>query len=321
MNRVSPTFPVKASPATYDSLGLGYALFAYSFWGLVPIFFKQLAFVNAPTIIAHRIIWSVFFLALLLLYKNGWQIFRQFTVLGKNLWWLALNSLLIAANWLIFVWAINQGRILETSLGYFITPLISILLGVLFLGERLRGFEKIALLLAAAGSGYLAVGLGYLPWVSLSLALLFGFYGLVKKRLNSGALHGLFLETGFLLLPALGFLLWYQGAETTGFFSRVIDQQLLLVSSGLATCVPLLAFAGAARRLPLSMIGFLQYLAPSLSLLVAVFVYDESFSKTHMIVFSLIWSGLAIYSIGNFLRTSTPTEQRTQQTADQTTTQ
>jgi len=296
-------------PVAQDRLGLGYALFAYSFWGLVPIFFKQLAFADAPTIVAHRVIWSVFFLTLLLLYKDGWRIFRQFTALGNNLWWLALNSLLIAANWLIFVWAVNQGRILETSLGYFITPLISIILGVLFLGERLRGFEKIAIALAAAGTSYLAIAVGYLPWISLTLALLFGFYGLIKKRLKTGALQGLFLETGFLFIPALGFLLLFQGTDSVPFLHLTMGQQLLLTSSGLATCVPLLAFAGAARRLPLSMIGFLQYLAPSLSMLVAVFVYSEVFTKTHMIVFSLIWSGLVIYSIGNFVRRLPATEQ------------
>ncbi len=309
MNPPPTPLPSVASPGRHHNLGLGYALLAYSFWGLVPIFFKQLAFADAPTIIAHRIIWSVVVLTLLLLYKEGWQIVRQFASLGTNLWWLVLNSLLIAANWLIFVWAVNQGRILETSLGYFITPLISILLGVIFLGERLRGFEKIAIGLAAAGTAYLAFGLGRLPWISLTLALLFGFYGLVKKRLHTGALHGLFLETGFLLAPALVYLLLQQGPGDENFFGRAMDQQLLLASCGLITCIPLLAFAGAARRLPLSMIGFLQYLAPSLSMLVAVFVYSEAFTRTHAIVFSLIWSGLLIYSTGNVLRASPTTQQ------------
>ncbi|HED12869.1 MAG TPA: EamA family transporter RarD [Gammaproteobacteria bacterium] len=319
MNPSPTTLPFVASQTTHNNLGLGYALFAYSFWGLVPIFFKQLAFADAPTIIAHRIIWSVFFLTLVLLFKNGWSVFRQFAALGKNLWWLALNSLLIASNWLIFVWAVNQGRILETSLGYFITPLISIILGVLFLGERLRGFERIAIALAATGTAYLAVGLGHLPWISLALALLFGFYGLVKKRLNTGALHGLFLETGFLLTPALGFLLLYPQAGNEYFFDLTIDRQLLLASSGLATCIPLLAFAGAARRLPLSMLGFMQYLAPTLSMLVAVFIYDEPFTQTHLIVFSLIWAGLVIYSTGNFLRASAASKQRAQLSIEQTT--
>ncbi len=279
-------------------VGLAYGLLAYLVWGMGPVIFKQLEFADPFTITAHRAIWSLVILMALLLQRDGWRSFGRLFSNGRQLCWLALSSFLIGLNWLVFVWAVNNARILETSLGYFITPLVSIVLGMLFLGEKLRGYEWIALLLAGTGTIWLTVVQGTLPWVSLVLAFSFGFYALAKKNVETGAVRGVFVETVFMFIPAVVFLVHagYQTGEP--FLGRGAYQDFMLVGGGLITCIPLLAFAGAVRRLPLSALGFLQYLAPSLSALVAVFIYAEPFTSTHAIVFAFIWIGLIIYSLG-----------------------
>lgn len=277
--------------------GVAYALLAYVLWGLIPIAFKWVEEVAALGIIAHRIIWSMLLTFFILLLQKNWQQFIAVLKSPKILGGLMLSSSLIALNWLVFVWAVNHDRILETSLGYYITPLISVILGMFFLGERLRRLEWLALSFAMAGSAWLFIGYGTLPWVSLVLAVSFGLYGLIRKKLPVNAINGLFTETLILFPFAMVYVFWFESSDPNGFYLGSSELRLLLIGLGLVTTVPLVAFAAGARRLPLGTIGFLQYLAPSISLIVAVFLYQEPFTRDHLISFSLIWVGLILYSI------------------------
>lgn len=273
--------------------GIAAALGAYTLWGLVPIFFKQLGSVPALEIIAHRVVWSLLLVAALLLVAGRlpalWRAARDVRLLARA----ALAAALVMTNWLVFVWAVNAGRILETSLGYFITPLVSILLGVAVLGERLRGRQWIAVGCAAIGVALEAWRIGGLPWVSLALAATFGSYGLLRKQLPLDAAGGLLLETACAAPFALAYLLWLGAAGSFGAEPAVT---WLLIATGPVTAIPLLLFAIGARRLPLATLGFLQYVAPSLSFLVAILLYGEAMNFARLIAFAAIWTGLALYS-------------------------
>ena len=276
--------------------GLTAAIAAFSLWGLTPIDFKWVAAVPASEIVAHRVVWSVVLLGLLVLARRHWHrvtaVFRQPRLLAT----LGLTAVLNGTNWLIFVWAIAHDQVLETSLGYFINPLLSVLLGRLFLGERLRPWQSAAVLLAMAGVLWRIVGVGHLPVVALMLALTFGFYGLIRKRTAVDALTGLLVETVLVLPLAVGWLVWrvYQGEAWIG---RDPSVEILLPLAGIVTAVPLTLFAVGARRLPLATLGFLQYLAPSISFCLAVFAFKEPFDTGHLLGFVLIWLGLALYSL------------------------
>ncbi len=287
--------------------GLLYALLAYTLWGLLPAVFKWMQDISVWVILVHRIIWTALFTGLLVVFSRSWPALRAM-LNRKHLGWLGLSSLLIGFNWLLFVWAVDQSRIMETSLGYYITPLMNVLLGMLFLRERIQGLEWLALTLAAGGTAWLVISHGSLPWVSLSLAITFGFYGLVRKHLAVSALHGLFLETLFLLPLALLALPWVDGGSAHGFLQGnwLERQQLMLL--GIITTIPLMAFAAATRRLPLATVGMVQYLAPTLSLLLAVLVYDEPFTQAHKVSFTLIWAGLAVYSFSLWQRSRSVVE-------------
>ncbi len=279
--------------------GITAALGAYVIWGLVPIFFKQLASVPALEIIAHRVVWSLLLVGALLIVRQGlgavWNAARNPRTLARA----ALAAALVMTNWLVFVWAVNAGRILETSLGYFITPLVSIVLAVLVLGERLRPRQWIAVALAFAGVAIEGWRVGGLPWVSLVLAATFGSYGLLRKQLPVDAAGGLLLETACATPIALVYLLWLGKA---GNFGADTPTSLLLIASGVVTAVPLLLFAIGARRLPLATMGFLQYLAPSLTFLVAIFLYGEPMNLARLFAFAAIWAGLALYTTDMLLQ-------------------
>ena len=281
--------------------GALYALGAYGLWGLLPIYWKSLEGAGAFEIMCHRIVWSVLVtLGLLFLLRRCKEIIEIF-LQPRIFLPLALSALIIGANWLIYIWAVNESRIVETSLGYFINPLVNVLLGVIFLRERLNGLQIFAVLLAALGVSNYIWNFGAFPWVALSLAFTFGFYGLLRKTLKVAALPGLAAETLFLFLPALVYLVWL-GVQGQGKFGGDTYFTILFMGTGIATGVPLIWFAGAARRLRLTTLGFFQYIAPTCHLTIGVFIYDEAFTHTHLVTFIFIWSGIFVYSVNSILR-------------------
>lgn len=276
-------------------------LTAYIIWGLFPLYFKALQSVPSLEIIVHRALWSALFGSLLLLvWKHpGW--WRELLQNPRRLAVLALSGVLIAANWLTYVWSVNNGRMLEASLGYYINPLVNVLLGMLLLGERLRRLQWVAVGMAAAGVAQQVWQVGSLPWVSLALALTFGFYGLIRKQAPVAALPGLVVETWMLVPLALGWLLLHPEAHSMqpDFFHS--SEMLWLVAAGPVTLVPLVCFNAAARHLPYTTLGFLQYLAPTLVLLQAVLLFGEHLSSSTLVAFMFIWAGLALYSVDAWL--------------------
>ncbi len=288
--------------ATAD-LRRGYilGLSAYIIWGLFPMYFKAIQAVPSLEIIVHRAIWSALFGALLLLvWKHpGWL--RELIDHPKRFAVLALSGSLIAANWLIYVWAVNNGRMLEASLGYYINPLVNVLLGMLLLGERLRRLQWAAVVLAAAGVAQQLWQVGSLPWVSLALALTFASYGLIRKKAPVAALPGLVVETWLLLPLAIGWILFHPAAMSSQPAFWTTSEALWLMAAGPVTLIPLVCFNAAARHLPFATLGFLQYIAPTLVLLLAVLVYGEHFDPAKLISFLLIWAGLAVYSVDTWL--------------------
>ena len=282
--------------------GVYAALAAFSFWGLVPIYYKGLASVSAWEVLAHRVLWSVPILVVFLLIRDGKSFWKKLRLPLSSIAWLVLSGFTITINWVVFVWAVGNDHILDTSLGYFGTPLVNVLLGYLFLKERLPRSQIIAVSLAAAGTIYLAWYLGKPPWIAITLAISFGFYGLLRKRLDVGPMVGLLWETSLMLGPAVGYLIWLSGNGGRQFLHASMSIDLLLVGSGLATLLPLIWFNMAAKKLPLSILGFFQYLAPSMSFLIAVFFYGETFTEGHAVAFACIWLALALVSIEPFRR-------------------
>jgi chloramphenicol-sensitive protein RarD len=274
--------------------GLAAALAAYIAWGLMPIYFKWIGSVNPWEIIMHRVIWAIPVLLLFLAFRDGRALWSKLRLSRRQLGWLCVSGLLIGANWLIFVWAVVNDQVLSTSLGYFINPLMNVAFGFLFLGERMTTWQKWAVGIAAFGTAFLAVYLGQPPWISLALALSFALYGLVRKRLDVGPMTGLLWENLLLLAPALVYLFWSANNGTLEFLhgSRRID--ILLVLSGLATVLPLIWFNMAAQRLTLTTIGFIQYLAPSMTFSLAVFLWGETFTLGHAVAFGCIWFALVL---------------------------
>ncbi|HSR70098.1 MAG TPA: EamA family transporter RarD [Acidobacteriota bacterium] len=287
-----------ATEHTPSSSGAGvlYGGGAFLIWGLLPAFWKLLQAVPALEILCHRVLWSALFGALLISYKRRWKEIPQILHSGRTMAALSASTLIIGSNWLIFIWAVNNGYLLETSLGYFINPLLNVLLGILFLQERLSRLQGLSVLLAGLAVLYLTLDYGEFPWVSMALALTFAFYGLVRKKAPVGALMGLGLETFLLTLPAAAYLGWLEWTGA-GAFGGGGGLAWLLAAAGPATFIPLLFFNEGAKRLPLSTLGLLQYLGPTLHFLLAVFAYDEEFTRSHLITFTLIWTALALFSI------------------------
>jgi chloramphenicol-sensitive protein RarD len=285
-----------------ERTGVIHAASAYIIWGIIPIYWKQITEADAAEIVAHRIVWTLVF-TLLLLRVSG-RIGQLLAALRdlKSLGALVVSSILIALNWGIFIWAVMSDRIIETSLGYYINPLVSFLLGVVFLNERLTVLQKVAVGLAALAVANQTWALGYLPWVSLVLAASFGVYGLIRKTVNVESIEGLTVETIVLVPFSLLYLFYLFSSATLSFAHHGIINDFLLVLAGPLTAIPLLLFASGARRIPLFMIGFLQYLAPTISLSLAVFLYGETFTAAHSVTFALIWLALALVSFEAFRR-------------------
>ncbi|MFA4968475.1 MAG: EamA family transporter RarD [Sulfuritalea sp.] len=284
-------------------LGVFAGIIAYLIWGLVPVFFKQIAEVPAVEIIAHRVVWAMLLMTALIGLGRGFADAWRVARIPRQLTRIALASALVIINWLTFVWGVNNGHILETSLGYFILPLFNVALGVLVLKERLRPLQWLAVLLASTGVTIEAVRAGGLPWIALVLAGTFGIYGLLRKQLPLDAASGLFLETVCMTPLALAWLGWLAVSGQSHFGGGpglLTARDLMLIATGAVTAIPLLLFAVATRRLPLNMMGFLQYLAPSITFLLAVFVYHEPLNLVRTLAFATIWTGLAVYSFDLF---------------------
>lgn len=273
------------------------ALAAFSMWGFIPLYFKAVSHLPAFEILAHRIVWTVFFVGMLIIITGNLKNVHAVFANRKLLATLLLSSLLISLNWLVFIWAISHDMVLQSSLGYFINPLVNVALGLIFLKERLRLLQWVAVGLSVIGVGNLIIQHGTIPWVALTLAISFGLYGLVRKIAVVDAQTGLFVETTIILPPVLAYLI-YIGIKGTGAFNPM-DIQLtgLLMMAGLMTATPLVLFAIAAKRLLLSTIGFFQYIAPTGHFLLAVFLYNEPFTDAHKVTFVLIWMALAIYTV------------------------
>ena len=280
---------------TYLS-GLFYAVACYATWGIFPLYWKLLAHVPSQQILAHRIIWSAVFLVVMLLVLRN----RNFLIYLKRprtLGLLSITGALIGGNWFVYIYAVNHDHIVEASLGYYINPLVNVLLGVLFLKERLGKMQVIAVAFALAGVSWLAFHIGRVPWISLYLAVSFALYGLFRKKANLESLPGLLIET-LLLSPVALYYLWFINQQGSGVFlhSSVLTN-VLLILGGPITAIPLFWFGKAATRIPLSTIGFIQYLSPTLQLLIGLLVFHEPFSPVYLASFALVWTGLVIYSV------------------------
>ena len=275
--------------------GIWYGLAAYFIWGLFPAYWKLLKSVPALQIIGHRMAWSFIFLMGFVLLSGQWSGLRRAAFKPRVLAIYLLAALLVSVNWLVYVWSVNAGFIVETSLGYFINPLISVLMGVIFLRERLCPWQWVPVGLATAGVLYLTVTYGTLPWIALALAFSFGLYGLVKKLAPLNSLHGLTLETGLMFLLAVGYLLFAELRGEGAFGHGGWTISLLLAGAGIVTTVPLLLFAAAARRTPLSVMGVLQYIAPTLQFLMGVLIYQEPFTHIQLIGFGFVWLALILF--------------------------
>ncbi|GGB35345.1 EamA family transporter RarD [Virgibacillus dakarensis] len=283
---------------TDKKLGIIYTAFAYLLWGFLPIYWKLVDNVPAGVILAHRIVWSFVFMIAVILSVRKWPGFIQECKAifkdKKKLFGITTASIVISINWLTYIWAVNNGHVIQASLGYYINPLISILLGIIILKERLTRRQLLSFLVAAIGVINLAVSYGVFPWISLLLAISFGLYGLLKKTVDIGAMFGLAIETMIVTPIALIYLIAIPNHVLT-MDSLFTSTSLLLIGAGVATAVPLLLFASGAKQIPLSMVGFLQYIAPTIMLLLGVFLYHETFSRAHLVSFSLIWIALIIY--------------------------
>jgi len=276
-------------------IGVAYVLAAFGFWGIVPIYFKAVVHVSPQEVLCHRVIWSVPLVALMITLFRDWK--NLFAALGsiRILGTLFVSATLLTVNWFVFIYAVSTSRILQVSLGYYINPLVNVLLGIVFLKERLRLLQAVAVLLAAGGTINLAIHYGSFPWIALGLALTFAFYGLIRKTVRIESVNGLFVETTLIAPFALAFLLWQGQKGDIAFGSVDWQTTTLLVLAGAVTTFPLVWFTSGARRLQLSTIGILQYLGPSLLFILAVFFYGEAFSFISAITFAFIWIALALF--------------------------
>lgn len=285
--------PFEGKPLVKEGLIFGVA--AYTLWGFFPVYLKTLSDVPVLEVLAHRIIWSVPFGALLIALRNQWgEVIAAFSK-PRVLLLLALSACTIAGNWLVYVWAIINDSVLQASLGYYINPLMYVAAGVFIMGEKLRLAQLIAVALAAIGVSVLTFGVGVFPWISIVLAITFTLYGYIRKTAPVGAMPGLFIETTLLTPIAGAYLIWLIGAGGAVFLHQSAGKDMLLVLAGPVTVIPLVLFALSARRLNLSTIGFLQYIGPTLQFALGIY-YGEAFTTAHAICFGLIWTALAIFS-------------------------
>lgn len=291
------------SPHPENRAGLWIAIASFVLWGLMPLYWHLLKAVPSLQVVAHRVVWSTLLVVGWLLWKNGRGWLRAALARPRAAWMLALSAALIGFNWSLYIWAVNAGHVVESSLGYFINPLLNVVLGVFFLHERLSRAQWIAVALAAAGVLWLTVNFGQPPWIAICLALSFALYGLLRKLLAIDAVAGLGVESVYLILPALAVVGWGETHGQGGFFDAWgAGRDALLIFGGALTALPLIGFAFAVRRVPLSVVGLLQYVAPTLQFLTGVFVFHEAFDRQRLVGFAFIWLGLAIFAFESFLR-------------------
>ena len=281
-----------------NRLGQIYAVLAFLFWGAIaPIYFKQVASVDPVEVLIHRIIWSFILLIPLIFITKQFNVLKALIKDMKKIKYLAISTFFISINWLVFIWAVSNDKIMETALGYYINPLVNVLLGYLFFSERMTKNQYIAIFIALLAVVYQLITLGEIPLVSLILAFSFGFYGMIRKKINVGSIVGLFVETLILLPFALIYLYYIISNETISFLNSSEYISLMLSLGGAITIIPLLLFNGAATRMRLTTLGFFQYIGPSCAFLLALFVYNEEFNFDRLITFSLIWFALVIFSL------------------------
>lgn len=288
----SPSFPLLLM-----NPGMLYAALAFFCWGLFPLYFHALKDVPPLEILTHRMVWSLLFLGLVLCLRRQWRWLGQLARQPRVMAGFSVSALLLSGNWFIYIWSVNHGHVVDASLGYFITPLLNVMLGFFLLHERPRPIQWLAIGVAACGVGWLAWQAGQMPWIALMLAATFGGYGLLRKTAVLGALEGLSFETLLLFPLAFGYTVWlaWHGHNSLLTTESGLTRTLLL-ASGPITAVPLLLFAAGARRIPLSLLGLLQYISPTMQLLIGIWVFHESFTPQHMTGFSVIWSALALYA-------------------------
>lgn len=281
-----------------NRIGQIYAVFAFLFWGAIaPIYFKQVANVDPLEVLIHRIIWSFIILIPLLFINKQIDIFKLLIKDYKKLKYLALSTIFVSLNWLVFIWAVANDKIMETALGYYINPLVNVLLGYLFFSERMTKNQYIAIFIASLAVLYQLISAGSLPLISLTLGFTFAFYGMIRKKINVGSIVGLFVET-LILLPFALLYLWYIiSNDSISFLNSSTYISLMLSLGGVVTIIPLLLFNGAATRMRLTTLGFFQYIGPSCAFLLAIFIYHEDFDIDKLISFSLIWIALVIFSL------------------------
>ena len=275
--------------------GVLFAIAAYTMWGIAPMYFKLIGQVPAMEILMHRIIWSVLVLVLLVAVTGKINKVKQAILNPKVMQILLISGLLLAANWFIFIWAINNNHLLDASLGYYINPLLNVFLGRLFLGERLRRMQKVAVGLALSGVAYFIVSYGQLPWVALALAGTFGIYGLLRKQVAVDSLPGLLIESVFLLPPAIVYWIWFAG-EYSNMLTNDLPLNITLICAGIVTTAPLLCFTAAAKRIMFSTLGFFQYIGPSLMFVLAAAVYGEPLDNSKLVMFAFVWLALGLCS-------------------------
>jgi chloramphenicol-sensitive protein RarD len=283
-------------------VGLMFTAGAFLFWGLYPPYWKLLAGVPQFQVFAHRVVWSCAFTACVITIQGRWAEVAAALRSGKTTLTLLASGVCVATNWSIYIVGVLSGRLVSVSMGYFINPLVSVLLGVLILRERLHFWQIIAVLCAFSGVLYMSLGSLGMPWISLSLALSFGLYGLLRKTVAVESIPGTFVESLLVSPIVISFLLFEAVQGRSAFGTADISTHLFLVGSGVVTALPIIWFANGARRIPLSLVGFLQYLAPTSQLLIGIFLYDEEFTLTHLISFALIWVGILIFTLSAFLQ-------------------
>ena len=291
------------NPNAENRAGLWVAMASFVLWGLMPLYWHLLKVVPSLQVVAHRVVWSTLLVIPWLLWKDGRGWLRAALARPRAAWMLALSGALIGFNWSLYIWAVNAGHVVESSLGYFINPLLNVVLGVVFLHERLSRAQWIAVTLAAAGVVWLTVNFGQPPWIAICLALSFALYGLLRKLLAIDAVTGLGVESVYLFLPAVATLVWGEMHGQGGFFSTWgVGVDALLIFGGALTALPLIGFAFAVRRVPLSVVGLMQYIAPTLQFLTGVFIFHEAFDQQRLVGFVFIWIGLAVFALDGLLR-------------------
>lgn len=276
-------------------VGVLFGLAAFAAWGFMAVYWKQMQAVSPFEILCHRIVWSCIFLTVMISFQKRWGEVMSIVKTPGKLKGLILSGFLIGLNWFIYIWAVNSGRVVETSLGYYINPMINVLIGFLLLKETFSRVQWIAVFFALAGVVYSLMAYGALPLFALTLAVSFAFYGYSRKKIQAAPIPGLFIETLVLFVPALAYILVKLGSAG-GYFMKDPALTLWMMGAGVVTSLPLLWFAAAAKRLNLSTIGILQYLSPSIAFILGVFIYKEAFTRYHLITFGCIWAGVLLYT-------------------------